>query len=99
MPFLLASNLVFTCPVFSFSSILLGPSLSLLVLHLHEMALCSSLVLQKTDSQLLAQFYFSDEELNAVSQELDSFDGRQDPERCMLLVNQLRACQDKVLGL
>ncbi|XP_022098309.1 lateral signaling target protein 2 homolog isoform X2 [Acanthaster planci] len=54
---------------------------------------------KKTDNQLLAQFYFSDEELNAVSQELDSFDGRQDPERCMLLVNQLRACQDKVLAI
>ncbi|XP_038070837.1 lateral signaling target protein 2 homolog [Patiria miniata] len=54
---------------------------------------------KKTDSQLLAQFYFSDEELNAVSQELDSFDGRQDPERCTLLVNQLRSCQDRVLGI
>ncbi len=54
---------------------------------------------QKTDNQLLAQFYFSDEELNAVSQELDSFDGRQDPERCTLLVNQLRTCQDRVLAI
>ncbi|XP_071792749.1 lateral signaling target protein 2 homolog isoform X1 [Asterias amurensis] len=54
---------------------------------------------KKTDNQLLAQFYFSDEELNAVSQELDSFDGRQDPERCTLLVNQLRTCQDRVLAI
>ncbi|CAH1257666.1 ZFYVE28 [Branchiostoma lanceolatum] len=50
----------------------------------------------RTDTQLLAQFYYLDEELNTVAAELDSFDGRKDPERCTLLVNQLRACQDKV---
>lgn len=32
-----------------------------------------------------------------VAAELDSFDGRKDPERCSALVNQLRLCQDKVL--
>lgn len=32
-----------------------------------------------------------------VAAELDSFDGRKDPERCTMLVNQLRVCQDKVL--
>ena len=31
-----------------------------------------------------------------VASELDSFDGRKDPERCNALVNQLRVCQDKV---
>jgi len=45
---------------------------------------------------LLAQFYYADEELNAVATELDSFDGRKDPERCATLVYQLRQCQDKV---
>ena len=55
------------------------------------------LMLQRSDPQLLAQFYFANEELNEVSQELDSFDGRQDPERCTALVNHLRRCQDKVL--
>ncbi|XP_041476909.1 lateral signaling target protein 2 homolog isoform X1 [Lytechinus variegatus] len=54
---------------------------------------------KKNDSQLLAQFYYADEELNSVSHELDSFDGRQDPDRCTVLVNQLRICQDKVLGI
>ncbi|XP_066277015.1 lateral signaling target protein 2 homolog isoform X2 [Branchiostoma lanceolatum] len=54
---------------------------------------------KRTDTQLLAQFYYLDEELNTVAAELDSFDGRKDPERCTLLVNQLRACQDKVLGV
>ncbi|XP_003726280.2 lateral signaling target protein 2 isoform X2 [Strongylocentrotus purpuratus] len=54
---------------------------------------------KKNDCQLLAQFYFADEELNGVSHELDSFDGRQDPDRCTVLVNQLRICQDKVLGI
>lgn len=39
----------------------------------------------------------ADEELNAVATELDSFDGRKDPERCATLVYQLRQCQDKVL--
>lgn len=32
-----------------------------------------------------------------MAAELDSFDGRKDPERCTMLVNQLRVCQDKVL--
>ena len=44
----------------------------------------------------MAQFYYSDEELNIVASELDSFDGRKDPERCTALVNQLRQCQDRV---
>ncbi|XP_064599707.1 lateral signaling target protein 2 homolog isoform X2 [Liolophura sinensis] len=52
---------------------------------------------KKSDSSLLAQFYYADEELNMVATELDSFDGRKDPERCATLVNQLRVCQDKVL--
>ena len=34
-----------------------------------------------------------------VAAELDSFDGRKDPERCTALVNQLRVCQDKVLNI
>lgn len=55
--------------------------------------------MQKTDSSILAQFFFADEELNEVAAELDSFDGRKDPERCTALVNKLRACQDKVLGV
>ena len=53
-------------------------------------------LLQRDDTSLLAQFYFADEELNLVASELDSFDGRKDPERCTALVNQLRHCQDKV---
>uniref|UniRef100_A0ABD2XHH9 Lateral signaling target protein 2 homolog n=1 Tax=Trichogramma kaykai TaxID=54128 RepID=A0ABD2XHH9_9HYME len=47
----------------------------------------------------LAQFFYADEALNAVACELDSFDGRQEPERCSSLVNQLRHCQDKVLNI
>ncbi|KAK3595814.1 hypothetical protein CHS0354_014632, partial [Potamilus streckersoni] len=53
----------------------------------------------KSDTSLLAQFYFADEELNSVAAELDSFDGRKDPERCTNLVNKLRACQDHVLTI
>ncbi|KAL3863867.1 hypothetical protein ACJMK2_005594 [Sinanodonta woodiana] len=55
--------------------------------------------MQKTDTSHLAQFYFADEELNSVAAELDSFDGRKDPERCTNLVNKLRACQDQVLTI
>uniref|UniRef100_A0A3B3SC28 Zinc finger, FYVE domain containing 28 n=1 Tax=Paramormyrops kingsleyae TaxID=1676925 RepID=A0A3B3SC28_9TELE len=54
---------------------------------------------QRSDPQLLAQFYYADEELNQVAMELDSLDGRKDPQRCTLLVNQFRSCQDNVLGI
>ena len=55
--------------------------------------------LQKSDNSHLAQFFYADEELNLVAAELDSFDGRKDPERCTALVNQLRMSQDKVLNI
>uniref|UniRef100_A0A3Q3GAT2 Lateral signaling target protein 2 homolog n=1 Tax=Labrus bergylta TaxID=56723 RepID=A0A3Q3GAT2_9LABR len=64
--------------------------------------LCSKtrIWLQKlTDPQLLAQFYYADEELNQVATELDGLDGRKDPQRCTLLVNQFRSCQDNVLNI
>ncbi|CAG0878534.1 unnamed protein product [Darwinula stevensoni] len=54
---------------------------------------------KKGDSSLLAQFYYADEDLAAVTAELDSFDGRKDPERCAMLVAQLRQSQDRVLNI
>ncbi|KAK9886137.1 hypothetical protein WA026_014924 [Henosepilachna vigintioctopunctata] len=54
---------------------------------------------KKDDTSLLAQFFFADEALNIIANELDSFDGRKDPERCTTLVNQLRQSQDKVLTI
>ncbi|CAH1122802.1 unnamed protein product [Ceutorhynchus assimilis] len=54
---------------------------------------------KRDDKSLLAQFFYADEELNLVAYELDSFDGRKDPERCTTLVNQLRQAQDKVLTI
>ncbi|XP_034254405.1 lateral signaling target protein 2 homolog [Thrips palmi] len=54
---------------------------------------------KRDDTSLLAQFFYADEALNIVAAELDSFDGRKDPERCSVLVNQLRQCQDKVLTI
>ncbi|XP_017780083.1 PREDICTED: lateral signaling target protein 2 homolog [Nicrophorus vespilloides] len=54
---------------------------------------------KKDDKSLLAQFFFADEALNLIAGELDSFDGRKDPERCTTLVNQLRQSQDKVLTI
>jgi len=47
----------------------------------------------------MARFFFADEALTAVASELDSFDGRKDPERCASLVNKLRSCQDKLLSI
>ena len=52
---------------------------------------------KRDDPSVFARFYYADEELTLVATELDSFDGRRDPERCSTLVNQLRACQDKLL--
>uniref|UniRef100_A0A146MEV2 Lateral signaling target protein 2 homolog n=1 Tax=Lygus hesperus TaxID=30085 RepID=A0A146MEV2_LYGHE len=54
---------------------------------------------KKDDTSHLAQFFYADEALNLVAAELDSFDGRKDPERCTTLVNHLRQCQDKVLNI
>ncbi|XP_014241628.1 lateral signaling target protein 2 homolog [Cimex lectularius] len=54
---------------------------------------------RKDDTSHLAQFFYADEALNLVAAELDSFDGRKDPERCSSLVNHLRQCQDKVLNI
>lgn len=47
----------------------------------------------------LAKFYHADEALNAIANELDSFDGRRDPDRCNQLVNKLRQAQDRVLHI
>jgi len=54
---------------------------------------------RRDDTSHLAQFFYADEALNMVAAELDSFDGRKDPERCTTLVNHLRQCQDKVLTI
>lgn len=54
---------------------------------------------KKSDRSLMARFFYADESLTAVAAELDSFDGRKDPERCASLVNRLRSCQDKLLGI
>ena len=48
---------------------------------------------KKSDKSLLARLYYADEALNSVAAELDSFDGRKEPERCTLLINKLRNCQ------
>ena len=54
---------------------------------------------RKNDTRLLAQFYFADEELIRVTHELDSFDGRSEPERCSQLIAELKLAQEKVIGL
>uniref|UniRef100_A0A8C2SN35 Lateral signaling target protein 2 homolog n=1 Tax=Coturnix japonica TaxID=93934 RepID=A0A8C2SN35_COTJA len=67
--------------------------------HESNQQLQKLLLKPRTDPQLLAQFYYADEELNQVAAELDSLDGRKDPQRCTLLVNQFRSCQDNVLNI
>ena len=54
---------------------------------------------KRSDRSLMARFFYADENLTAVAQELDSFDGSKDPERCASLVNKLRSCQDKLLSI
>lgn len=51
------------------------------------------------DKSLLARFYHADYALTAVASELDSFDGRAEPERCSRLVSRLRQGQDRVLAI
>uniref|UniRef100_A0A0K8TSC6 Lateral signaling target protein 2 homolog n=1 Tax=Tabanus bromius TaxID=304241 RepID=A0A0K8TSC6_TABBR len=51
------------------------------------------------DKSLLARFYHADRALTAVASELDSFDGRAEPDRCSRLVGRLRQGQDKVLSI
>ncbi|XP_055853485.1 lateral signaling target protein 2 homolog [Episyrphus balteatus] len=51
------------------------------------------------DKSLLARFYHADRSLTAISSELDSFDGRAEPDRCSRLVSRLRQGQDKVLSI
>uniref|UniRef100_A0A7E4UZI4 FYVE-type domain-containing protein n=1 Tax=Panagrellus redivivus TaxID=6233 RepID=A0A7E4UZI4_PANRE len=45
----------------------------------------------------MAKFFHADEALNRIARELDSFDGRRDPDRCNVLVSKLRQAQDRVL--
>lgn len=51
------------------------------------------------DKSILARFYYADRALTAVASELDSFDGRAEPERCSRLVSRLRQGQDQVLSI
>lgn len=45
------------------------------------------------------QFYYANEDLNFISSELDTFDGRKDTDRCSALVNSLKLAQDRVITL
>uniref|UniRef100_A0A1B0C2V1 Lateral signaling target protein 2 homolog n=1 Tax=Glossina palpalis gambiensis TaxID=67801 RepID=A0A1B0C2V1_9MUSC len=51
------------------------------------------------DKSLLARFFHADRALAQVANELDSFDGRTEPDRCSRLVTRLRQGQDKVLAI
>ena len=48
---------------------------------------------QADDKSLLARFYHADRALAGIANELDSFDGRSEPERCSRLVSRLRLGQ------
>ncbi|CAI4231042.1 unnamed protein product [Auanema sp. JU1783] len=47
----------------------------------------------------LAKFYYADEALTEIANELDSFDGKRDPDRCTALVHKLRIAQDRLLHI
>lgn len=53
---------------------------------------CVSL-LQRSDSRPLAQFFFADEEVNRITAELNGLDLRKDPQKYLVLLNQLRQSQ------
>lgn len=65
----------------------------------HQLKGLCDLKSQSPPSSTLVAFYQADDELNVITAELDSFDGRKDPIRCTNLVNQLRSAQDKVICL
>lgn len=67
--------------------------------HRNPLTLFLLLHLQADDKSLLARFYHADHALTAVASELDSFDGRAEPERCSRLVGKLRTGQEQVLGI
>lgn len=75
--------------------LLLLPQLPLTSVHIS----LSLSPLQADDKSLLARFYHADHALTAVASELDSFDGRAEPERCSRLVGKLRTGQEHVLGI
>lgn len=67
---------------------LISPSLFVKLMHYLS-------ILQADDKSLLARFYHADRSLTAVASELDSFDGRAEPDRCTRLVSRLRQNQVK----
>ncbi|XP_018601530.1 max dimerization protein 3 isoform X1 [Scleropages formosus] len=52
---------------------------------------------KRSDSRPLAQFYFADEEVTRVTAELNAVDLRKDPQKYLVLLNQLRQSQDRML--
>ncbi|XP_006632123.3 lateral signaling target protein 2 homolog [Lepisosteus oculatus] len=52
---------------------------------------------KRSDRRPLAQFYFADEDLTRVTAELNGIDLRKDPQKYLVLLNQLRISQDRVL--
>ncbi|XP_023694585.1 lateral signaling target protein 2 homolog isoform X2 [Paramormyrops kingsleyae] len=52
---------------------------------------------KRSDSRPLAQFFFADEEVNRITAELNGLDLRKDPQKYLVLLNQLRQSQDNML--
>jgi len=60
----------------------------------------SSSLLDANEKQIISdmyQFYYANEDLNFISTELDTFDGRKDADRCSALVNNLQPAQERVI--
>lgn len=60
------------------------------ILYVNKLKKSIYFPLKADDKSLLARFYHADRALSAVANELDSFDGRSEPERCSRLVSKLR---------
>lgn len=63
----------------------------------HQQLHQQNLINNKILINLMSVFYYANEELNLISSELDTFDGRKDTDRCSTLVNNLKIAQDRVI--
>ncbi|KAE8614883.1 hypothetical protein XENTR_v10008341 [Xenopus tropicalis] len=54
---------------------------------------------KKSDPRLLAKFFYVNEEVSGIVNELESLDLRKDPQNYLVLLNQLHSSQERMLGV
>lgn len=59
----------------------------------------SKILFQRTDSSLLAQFFYADRDLNLITDQLEKFDGHKNVEQFSGLITELRKSQDSLLSV